>query len=357
MNCEGEEMKAAVWYGKNDVRIEEVKDPLPKKGEVKLRVKACGICGSDLHEFTSGPFIIPRHPHPLTGRSGGPVILGHEFAAEVVDCGEGVTDFHPGDRVVANPLIYCGECYYCRTAQPVMCQKLGTYGFAADGAFAEFTCFPEKSLYRIPDKISNEEAALVEPLAVAVHAVKRAEVGLGDTVAIIGAGPIGLLVLQASFAAGAKEVFVVEPVEARRDLARTLGATDAIDPNSADPGKVLAEATNGLRAMVTFDCVGTQAAFDTALRTSGRRARLCIVGLSLSPIEVPFIRLWGHEKTITFSTGYDHEFPAAISLIETGRVRVRPLITKHIPLQDIVSSGFEALIRSPSEQVKILVYP
>ena len=119
-------MKAAVWHKKGDIRIEEIPVPSPGPGQVKVKIKTCGICRSDLHEFREGPFIIPSRPPPLTGRQGGPVILGHEFSGEVVALGEGVTQFSPGDRVVANPLIYCGECHYCKLGQHIMCTKLHT---------------------------------------------------------------------------------------------------------------------------------------------------------------------------------------------------------------------------------------
>jgi (R,R)-butanediol dehydrogenase/meso-butanediol dehydrogenase/diacetyl reductase len=130
-------VKAAQWYQKEDIRIEEVPEPSAGVGEVKVKIKVCGICGSDLHEYRSGPFIIPRQPHPLTRRAGGPVILGHVFSAEVVAAGDGVGYFKIHDRVVANPLIYCGKCHYCQSGRYIMCTKLGTFGFAADGAFAD----------------------------------------------------------------------------------------------------------------------------------------------------------------------------------------------------------------------------
>jgi (R,R)-butanediol dehydrogenase/meso-butanediol dehydrogenase/diacetyl reductase len=161
-------MKAAVWHKREDIRIENVPDPKVGPGQVKVRIKTCGICGSDLHEFKSGPFIIPAKPHPLTGRANGPIILGHEFSAEVVEVGEGVKSVKPGDRVTVNPLIYCGKCHYCRTGQYVMCTKLGTAGFAWDGAFAELGVFPEYGVLKIPDSVSDDAGAFVEPLAVAV---------------------------------------------------------------------------------------------------------------------------------------------------------------------------------------------
>jgi (R,R)-butanediol dehydrogenase/meso-butanediol dehydrogenase/diacetyl reductase len=350
-------VKAAIWYEKEDIRIEEVPEPAAAAGEVKLKIKACGICGSDLHEFRSGPFIIPRRPHPLTQRFGGPVILGHEFAAEVVASGDGAGSFQAHDRVVANPLIYCGKCHYCQSGRHIMCTKLGTFGFAADGAFAEYAVFPAHALLRLPDAVSDEMGAFVEPLAVALHAVSRSGLKLGDSAAVIGAGPIGLLVLQACRAAGASQVFVIEPITARRRLAETLGASAVINPEATDPGKEIAAHTHQLRADIAFDCVGNQPAFDTAVKATGRRGTICVVGLSLKPIEVPFIRLWGHEKTITFSSGYQDEFPAAICLLADGRVQIDAMISDRIKLDELVAKGMRPLMEAADKHVKILVYP
>jgi len=350
-------VKAALWYEKEDIRIEEVPEPSAGAGEVKMRIKACGICGSDLHEYRSGPFIIPRRPHPLTQRFGGPVILGHEFTAEVIAPGDGAGNFQIHDRVVANPLIYCGKCHYCQSGRHIMCTKLGTFGFAADGAFAEYAVFPEHALLRLPDSVSDEMGAFVEPLAVALHAVNRSGLKLGDAAVVIGAGPIGLLVMQACRAAGASQVFVIEPIKARRRLAETLCASAVFNPEENDAGKLIAEYTHHLRADIAFDCVGSQSAFDTAVKVTGRRATICVVGLSLKPIEVPFIRLWGHEKTITFSSGYEDEFPAAISLLADRRVEVDAMISDRIKLDDLVAKGMQPLIEEADKHVKILVYP
>ena len=350
-------MKAAVWHKKGDIRIEEIPVPSPGPGQVKVKIKTCGICGSDLHEFREGPFIIPSRPHPLTGRQGGPGILGHEFSAEVVETGKGVTRFSPGDRVVVNPLIYCGECHYCRRGLHIMCAKLGTVGFAADGAFAEYGVFYEYAFLKLPDLVTDEMGAFVEPLAVAVHAVNRARMKIGDSVAVVGAGPIGLLVMQACLAAGAARVFVVEPMKARREIALETGAAAVIDPAETDPGKEIGALTEGLRADLAFDCVGNQSSFDTAVRVTGRRALICIVGLALKPIEVPFIRLWGYEKEITFSSGYEDEFPAAIAYLADRRVKVDRLISDTIKLDDLVPKGIQPLIHEGEKHIKILVYP
>ena len=187
-------MKAARWYEKGDIRVEDIPIPEPGPGEVRIKVKACGICGSDLHEYNAGPFIIPRRPHPLTGRELGPVTLGHEFSGDLDALGEGVSGWEKGEKVTANPLIYCGECVGCKSGQHLLCSKLATAGFAADGAFAEYIVVPAYGLTRLADNIDYDMGAFVEPLAVAVRAVRRSGLQMGQTVAIIGGGPIGLLV-------------------------------------------------------------------------------------------------------------------------------------------------------------------
>jgi (R,R)-butanediol dehydrogenase / meso-butanediol dehydrogenase / diacetyl reductase len=350
-------MKAARWYKKEDIRIENIPEPQPGSGQVKVQVRTCGICGSDIHEYKNGPFLIPTRPHPLTNRSGGPVILGHEFSATVVENGAGAQRFKAGERVTVNPLIYCGKCHYCRLGQHIMCTQLGTAGFAWDGAFAEFGVFPEYGLHHLPDSVSDEAGAFTEPLAVAIHAVKRSRLKIGASVAIIGAGPIGLLVLQACLAAGAGKAYIVEPLAARRELALKTGAAAAFDPAKTEVGKEIGALTEGLRAEWVFDCVGNQSSFDLAVKVTGRRGVICIVGLALRPIEVPFLKLWGHEKELIFSAGYEDEFPTAISYLSDRRVKIDNLVSARIKLKDLVSKGIKELMDHADRNVKILVYP
>jgi (R,R)-butanediol dehydrogenase/meso-butanediol dehydrogenase/diacetyl reductase len=238
-----------------------------------------------------------------------------------------------------------------------MCTKLGTYGFAADGAFAEYAVFPELSMFKLPDSVTDDMGAFVEPLAVAIHAVKRSRMKIGDAVAIVGAGPIGLLVMQAAWVCGAGKVFVIELMEVRRAMALKTRATAVFDPTETDAGKEVGKLTDGLRADVAFDCVGSQASFDTAVKVTGRRGTICVVGLALKPLEVPFTRLWGHEKEIAFSTGYEHEFPAAIAFLADRRIDVRPLVSARIRLEDLVEKGMKRLTKEPDKYIKILVYP
>ena len=349
-------MKALVWHKRNVARTEDVPEPTPGPGQVKLKVKACSICGSDVHEYHAGPFLIPNQPHPLTGKQGGPIILGHEFSAEVAELGQGVTGFEPGERVTVNILLYCGECHYCRKGQYNMCLKLGATGGASDGAMAEYVVVPDYQLCSLPDSVSDDMGALTEPVAVAVRAVKRSRLSLGQTVSVIGAGPLGLLVMQVCQAAGASKVFVVEPMATRRELAAKLGAT-VFDPTEVDPGKAVSAVTVGLRSDVAIECVGNQAGFDTAVKMTGRRGVICVAGLHLKPAQVPFFKLWMHEKEITFVTGYEDEFPAAIALMADNRVNVSELITDRIKLDEVVEKGFKPLLGEPERHVKIMVYP
>jgi (R,R)-butanediol dehydrogenase/meso-butanediol dehydrogenase/diacetyl reductase len=349
-------MRAAVWYGREDVRILDLPDPVAAQGQVKIRVRWCGICGSDVHEYRAGPLIIPKKPHPLTGKSS-PIILGHEFSGDVVEIGEGVKRTQVGDRVTIHCLIYCGTCAYCLQGEFNMCLRLATVGLAWDGGFAESVVVPEYTVLKLPEGVTYEMGTFSEPLAVAVRAVKRSRMRMGDTAAVIGTGPIGLLVLQAAKAAGASKVFAVEPIRSRRELAKQLGADEVFDPTQGDVGKEIAERTEGLRARIAFECVGSQSAFDTAIRVTGRRAMIVMVGMALKPIEVPFFKLWGHEKEITTCTGYVDEYSAALALLADRRVRVEPLITEKIQLEDFIEKGLREMIRNPQRYIKILVHP
>ena len=349
-------MHAAVWYGREDLRIMDIPEPSAAKDQVKIKVQWCGICGSDVHEYREGPLIIAKKPHPLTGKSV-PIVLGHEFSGDVVAVGEGVKRIRVGDRVTINCLIYCGTCVYCRDGEYNMCQRLATVGLTWDGAFAEYVVVPEFTVLKLPDTVTYEIGSFAEPLAVAVRAVKRSRLKVGDTGVVIGAGPIGLLVLQAAKAAGAGQVFAIEPLKKRRDLAKQLGANEVFDPTQGDVGKEIADRTDGLRANVAYECVGNQSAFDTAIRVTGRRAVIVMVGLALKPLEVPFIRLWGHEKEISTCTGYVDEYPAALAFLADRRIRVEPMITAKIQLKDFIEKGLQEMIKNPERHIKILVTP
>lgn len=349
-------MKALRWHGVRDVRLDEVPEPAAVHGEVVLAVSACGMCGSDLHEYLHGPVYIPKRPHPLTGIAP-PVTLGHEFSGRVVAVGPGVETLRAGDRVAVNPCLVCGQCAWCRSGRRNHCARLATLGLSRDGAFAPLVAVPAYGCHALPNTVSDEQAAVVEPLSVAVHACRRARLAAGERVAVVGGGPVGLLVLQSARALGGRVVAVIEPREDRRRLARELGAGAVVDPAAGDPGRALADLTDGERADVVFECVGNPAAFATALKAAGKGGRVALVGLLPEAVPLNALQLLAHEKELIGSSAYVDEFPQAIDLLARRQVRVDPLVTGRIPLERAVADGLEALLRPETGHVKILVVP
>lgn len=352
-------MKALRFYGGKDVRLDDIPEPDPGPEEVKIKVKWCGICGSELHEYELGPLLIPvKRPHPRTGKIA-PITGGHEFSGQVVKVGSGVTNINVGDRVTVRPTMPCYNCYYCKQGKHIQCVILGSIGGAADGAFAEYVVAPTDNVYKLPDEVTYEAGAFVEPLASGVHAVSRSHMNLGDTVAIIGAGPIGLLTMQSAMAAGAGKVIVFEMLPRRIELAKSLGATAVINPKEVDPGKAIAELTGGLRADVAFECAGPCEAMLLAETVTGRGGTIVEVGQMIGTCNFPFLSLFMREKTIITSQGYVGEFPAAISFLANGRVKCDPLmISAKIKLDDIMEKGIKELLSErKTKHCKILVSP
>ncbi len=210
-------MKAARWHGVKDIRVEDIPEPKPGKGEVKVKVAWTGICGSDLHEYLAGPIFVPvDEDHPLS-HDKAPITMGHEYCGTVAELGEGVTDIAVGDRVAIEPIFACGECAACLEGKYNLCDGLGFVGLSGGhGGFATYSVVPARMVHKMPEALSMEQGALVEPAAVALHAVRLSKIKAGDKAAVFGAGPIGLLVVESLRVAGASEIHVVEPSEVRR---------------------------------------------------------------------------------------------------------------------------------------------
>jgi (R,R)-butanediol dehydrogenase / meso-butanediol dehydrogenase / diacetyl reductase len=352
-------VKAARWFGRGDVRVVDVPEPAAGPGQVVLRVGSCGICGTDLEEYRHGPVTIPAtKPHPLTGRTA-PVTLGHEFWGTVAEVGSGAAGgLAAGERVAPEVCLACGRCGYCRAGQPALCVNWATIGLHADGGLAEYALVPAAACARLPASVADEEAALVEPLEVAVRAVRHSGLRLGERAAVVGGGAIGLLVLQTALAAGAREVFVVEPQAGRRRLAVELGAAAALDP--ADPAWTaeLAERCDGLGPEVALECAGAPASPDAAVAAVRKGGRVVLVGVHADAVPVRLLDVVLGEKQVVGSVQHDPaiDLPAAIHLLASGQVRVRPLVTARVPLARVVRDGFEALA-TPGEHLKVLVGP
>ena len=352
-------MKAALWYGKNDVRVEEIEEPKVVKGSVKIKVEWCGICGSDLHEYLGGPIFIPvGQPHPLSGNTA-PVVLGHEFSGEIVEIGEGATKFSVGDRVAVEPIVACGKCPACREGKYNLCSSLGFHGLCGSGGgFAEYTVFPEEFVHKIPDNMSYEQAALIEPMAVALHSIRMANFKTGDTAIVLGSGPIGLATIECLKAAGAKLVVVLQRKSVRQEYARKAGADVVLDPNEVNIVEEVKKLTGGIGVDAAFETTGSKIGFNTGLDSLKFEGTMVITSIwegetSFNPNVLVF-----SEKKIVGTIAYRHEFPATIAQMSDGRIKAEGYITKKILVDDIVEEGFGALTGPEKKtHVKILVTP
>ena len=295
-------------------------------------------------------------PHILTGRMA-PITLGHEFSGTVVEVGAGVENVSVGDRVCADTAWRCGDCYWCRRGEYNVCQRSGALGIHSDGAFAEYVNAPAYMLYVLPPQISDEVGALIEPLAVGVHAIRRSGLQLGDTVAIIGAGPVGQAVLQAARAAGAGKIYVVETMAARQDLARQMGATEVLDPTKVDAGREIFKLTGRIGADIAVECIGNPQTAVAAVGMARRNGKVVIAGVFEEPAALDLNRLVLYERTIIGSLGYAGEFPTVIALLADGRLQGEPLISHRIALDEIVPAGFEAILADRSDKLKVIVSP
>lgn len=351
-------MKAARWHGPRNIKIEDIPEPRPKKGEVKVKVHWCGICGSDLHEYVAGPIFIPYDKeHSLTGEKA-PIVLGHEFAGEVVEVGEGVTTLKIGDKVVVEPIISCKECENCGIGKYNLCTSLGFHGLAGGGGgFAEYTVFPEKFVHKLPDNLSTEEGALVEPIAVAVHSVRQSKLKEGDSAIVFGSGPIGLGTIQAVRAAGVKQVIAVEIANKRKEYAKKFGANAVLDPTEVNVPEEVWKLTGQSGMDVAFETVGIQSTLIDALNSLRAGGQVVITSIWEKEISINPNLIVLTEKELVGTIAYRKIFPATMALMADGRISTDGWITKKITLDEIVENGFEELLRNKDQHVKILVRP
>ena len=354
-----ETMRAVVWHGKKDIRVETVPvPPAPPAGWVKIKVAWCGICGSDLHEYVAGPIFIPADaPHPLTGKQGS-VILGHEFTGTIVELGAGVTGLKVGDLVAPDACQHCGECLPCREGRYNVCEKLAFTGLHNDGAFASYVNVPAELCYVLPRGVSPEAGAVIEPLATGFKAVRMAGSILGQTVVVIGAGTIGLGTLMAAKAAGAARVIVLEMSSARTAKAKECGADIVLNPRECDAVAEVRKLTGGSGADVSFECVGHKLTGPLAVDIIRNLGKAVIVGIFEEPSVFNFFSLSGTDKQVIGTLAYTIEdFKGVSALLASGQIKAEPLITGRIQLEDIMEKGFLELINNKDENIKILVHP
>lgn len=347
-------MKAARWHAAKDIRVEEIDEPQVTPDGVKIKVAWTGICGSDLHEYLAGPIFIPvGENHPLS-HDKAPITMGHEYSGEIVELGKDVTGFAIGDRVAVEPIYSCGKCDACREDLYNLCKDLGFVGLSGGaGGFAAYSVVPARMVHKMPDGLSLEQGALVEPAAVALHAVRVSTIKAGDTAAVFGAGPIGLLVVEALRAAGAAQIYVVEPSEERRDKAMELGATRAMDPTDTD---VVAEirAATGSGVNVAFEVTGVPKVLSQVIDSTRHEGQALVVSIWETEASFQPNTIVLSERQIKGTIGYRNVYPAVMELMTRGYFQAEKLVTKRIELDDIVGEGFDVLSTEKS-QVKILV--
>lgn len=326
---------------KDYLRLEMVEMPVPEIGpdDVLVRVRACGICGSDVHGMDGS-----------TGRRIPPLVMGHEAAGVVERTGTGVDDLAPGERVTFDSTIYCGQCFYCARGEVNLCDNRQVLGvspgeYRRHGAFAEWVAVPRRIVYRLPDNLSFEQAALIEAASVAVHAVNLTPVRLGDPAVVVGSGMIGVLVVQALRAAGCASVTAIDPIESRLEMAAELGATEV-----RTSGAELRDAA------LAMDCVGSNESVQTAIGCVRKGGAVTLVGNFAPKVELPLQAVVTRQIRLQGSCASSGEYPAVIELIARGAIRVEPLISAVAPLAE-GAEWFGKLYRREGNLMKVILRP
>lgn len=338
-------MRAAVLKDKYQIAIEEMPIPPIKPDEVLVQVKVCGICGSDLHAYTDLTF------PPET-------VMGHEFSGVITQTGAQIKNWQVGQRVAVRPCGICGECYYCTNGHISVCptHMNTTLGLKRPGAYAEYVAVPEYMLFALPENISFEQAAQLEPVTVCVHALDMAQIQLGENVLVYGAGPIGLLTMQLARLAGANEIVVVEKSELRREIAKKLGFTHVYHPTEFD-GAAWSSKLPRPGFDLVFECAGVVITINEAFKHVRKGGRIIMLGISPQPVAIDHFQWIVKGIEVKASMGYFiNDFQVAIDLLKLGKVDVDSLVTDIIPLKDVVEKGFKLLL-NPEQSVKILLRP
>lgn len=337
-------MKAAVFYGTEDVRVEEKELRGLHPDEVLIQVKAAGICGTDIHIYQGKKGATEVKP---------PVILGHEFSGVVTAVGDHVEIVHVGNVVTVDPNFMCGMCEECRKGNSHFCDKMQATGVDFDGGFGQYCIVLEKQVYVLPDSVSFEDAAMCEPVGCCIHGIDLADIKLNDTVMIIGGGTIGLIMLQLAKLSGAGKVIVVEPVEEKRALAARLGADLTINPFASDVHQRLKE-NKVYHVHVAVECCGAKETMENAIKYVSKGGHVMLFGLSdpdmLLPVK-PF-DIFRKEITIKSSFVNPHTHGRAASLITEGKLNLKDLITARIPLEQLAD-----FLQVPNKTGKTIVCP
>ena len=343
-------MKAMLLTEYKKMQITDVDEPEVGPDDVLVQVEACGICGSDIHGYDGS-----------TGRRIPPLVMGHEAAGIVVETGANVTDLPPGTRVTFDSMVSCGNCDFCRRGDANLCDHRMVLGvscgdYRRHGAFAERISVPRRIVYRLPDTLPFEQAAMVEAVSVAVHAANVTPIRLGDSAVVVGTGMIGLLTIQAVRAAGASEVIAVDLNEKRLAVAKELGADHVLHAGQVDVPAEVSELSEGRGADVAMEVVGATATIKTAIESVRKGGHVTLVGNVSPTIELPLQSVVTREISLQGTCGCNGEYPECIDLMNRGIINVEPLITAKISLAD-GPQWFDRLYAGDPDQMKVVVQP
>ncbi len=343
-------MKALLLKKYMEMELADMPAPEIGAGDVLVQVKACGICGSDVHGFDGS-----------TGRRIPPLVMGHEAAGVVAGTGPQVQGFKEGDRVTFDSTISCGACFFCRRGEINLCDNRQVLGvscgeYRRHGAFADFVAVPQHIVYKLPDSLSFEKAAMIEAVSVAVHAADLTPVRLGDTAVVVGSGMIGLLAIQALRLAGCGRVIAVDVDDKKLEAARQLGADEAVNPNNVDVPAFVRECTGGRGADIAMEVVGATGPLQTALASLRKGGGMTLVGNISPQVELPLQSVVTRQIKLTGSCASSGEYPACIRLLAQGAIRVEPMISAVAPLAQGVS-WFHRLYNKEPNLMKVILQP
>ncbi len=350
-------MKALRLHGNKDIRLEDIPIPEPGVGEARIKVTYSSICATDIEEWQYGPlFAQSDGPHPLSGEQL-PIVLGHEIAGHVESLGDGVDTLKVGDRVVVNDILTCDSCFWCLRGEQPTCPSLCCAGLMANGGLAEYMKWPARLLVKLPDNISDIEAPLLEPTSVAVHAARRSGVKVGDNVAVIGCGTVGLLTVQTFVATGAR-VIAVDVRESSIAMAKALGADETINASDVAAHDQLLDLTEGIGPDIVVETAGAADTPRMAINWTRSSGTTVLVGIYAATPTMDFNEIVGTEKTVIGSVATSPgDMETAVRLVSEGRIRVKDLISVVVPLDRIIEDGFEKMLDPDKDVYRILASP
>lgn len=343
-------MKALLLKDYRQLEIADMPTPEIGDDDVLVRVRACGICGSDVHGYDGG-----------SGRRIPPLVMGHEASGVVAALGKNVRGLTEGDRVTFDSTVYCGKCWFCRRGEMNLCDNRNVLGvscgeYRRHGAFAEYVAVPQHIVYPLPDNLPFEEAALIESVSIAFHAVGRTPLSLGDTAVVVGTGMIGLLVVQTLRSVGCGRIIAVDIDDYKLQRAREFGADDGFNSSAVDVPAAVADLTDGRGADVAFEVVGATASLHTAVSAVRKGGAVTLIGNLTPKVELPVQSVVTRELTLYGSCSSQGDYPACIRLMSRGDIKVRPLISALAPL-DEGPAWFDRLYSHEPGLMKVILQP